>query len=121
MNYLSEVQSVFAQAQSILAPLTGGDGWTIAGTTCKCTVSAPNASQIEALGREMEANGWRDRGFLVLVATRAQFASVPVNAPSMPCIPPVNSPYGDCLLHSVSFEDPHHYIFIVVVSPRRKP
>ena len=120
MSYLSEVQAAAAEAERVLANITGGESCVICGQTVNCTVAAPNAFQQEALGREMTEHGYRDAAVMVFTATRQQFATEPRNAGGTYIVRP-SDPTGKYLVHSVHFEDPLHFTFVVVTGGRRLP
>ncbi len=120
MSYASQLSSAAAQAESILAELSGmscsssGNFIGPDGLPYTLVFRAADTNEIQAGGREMTAHGYNDRSVLVATATRGQFTDPPLGWRRAKGTRLIPGPPTDCLIATISFDDPLVYVFIIL-------
>lgn len=120
MSLFTQIQSAATQAQSVLAQLGGMDAGAAGnfigpdGQFYNLVFRAADAFEIQAGGREMTAHGYDDKSVLIATATRDQFTAPPTGWRRAKGTRLYPEPATDCLIATVSFDDPLHYVFTLL-------
>lgn len=120
MSLSSQLQAAATKAQSVVAQMSGMDPTAAGnfigpdGQPYTMTFRPADAFEAEAASREMTLHGYTDRSVVMATATRTQFIDAPLNWRRKTGARQIPAPQQECLIASVSVDDPLFFGFVLL-------